>query len=478
MGFYGRWPRYVPVGERIEKAKKEIARRQKKGETISPVVIEGRVIARSFWGRSWCENLQRYSDYSNRLPRGSSYVRNGSVVDLKISKGTVNALVSGSRLYTVTIKVAPVPKAQWQSICQDCAGSVDSLVDLLQGRLSKGVMERVCQKRIGLFPQPSEIELDCSCPDWASMCKHVAAALYGVGARLDQQPELLFRLRGVDERELLASAEGPLQLTRKRTASARVLAEDDLSGLFGLDLDSEANPTAAPSRGSKAARKAAPARVGRPAKATTGKVGRPAKATPGKVGRPAKATPGKVGRPAKVTPGKVGRPAKAAPAKVGRPAKATPSKVGRPAKATPGKVGRPAKATPGKVGRPAKVTPASPPKAAPAKVGRPAKATPGKVGRPAKVTPASPPKAAPAKVGRPAKVTPGKVGRPAKATPGKVGRPAKATPGKVGRPAKAISVTTRQVDSTTGARARKKAPAGRKVAATKKTTTAKRSRKP
>ncbi len=431
MGFYGRWPRYVPVGERIEKAKKEIARRQKKGETISPVVIEGRVIARSFWGRSWCENLQRYSDYSNRLPRGSSYVRNGSVVDLKISKGTVSALVSGSRLYTVTIKVAPVPKAQWQSICQDCAGSVDSLVDLLQGRLSKGVMERVCQKRTGLFPQPSEIELDCSCPDWASMCKHVAAALYGVGARLDQQPELLFRLRGVDERELLASAEGPLQLTRKRTASARVLAEDDLSGLFGLDLDSEANPTAAPSRGSKAARKAAPARVGRPAKATTGKVGRPAKATPGKVGRPAKATPGKVGRPAKVTPGKVGRPAKAAPAK-----------------------------------------------AAPAKVGRPARATPGKVGRPAKVALASPPKAAPAKVGRPAKATPGKVGRPAKATPGKVGRPAKATPGKVGRPAKAISVTTRQVDSTTGARARKKAPAGRKAAATKKTTTAKRPRKP
>ena len=392
MGFYGRWPRYVPVSERVDKAKKEIARRQKKGETITPVIIEGRVIAKSFWGRSWCENLQRYSDYSNRLPRGSSYVRNGSVVDLKISKGTVSALVSGSRLYTVTIKVAPVPKAQWQSICQDCAGSVDSLVDLLQGRLSKGVMERVCQKRTGLFPQPSEIKLDCSCPDWASMCKHVAAALYGVGARLDKQPELLFRLRGVDERELLASAEGPLQLTRKSPASARVLAEDDLSGLFGLDLDSEIDPIAPPSRGSKTARKAAPA------------------------------------------------------------------PVGRPAKATPGKVGRPAKATTGKVGRPAKVTLASPPKAAPAKVGRPAKATTGKVGRPAKATP-------------------GKVGRPAKATPGKVGRPAKTTPGKVGRPAKAISVTTRQVDSTTGARARKKAPAGRKAASTKKTTAAKRPRK-
>ncbi|MFZ4629730.1 MAG: hypothetical protein ACOYNR_15500, partial [Blastocatellia bacterium] len=376
MGFYGRWPRYVPVGERIDKAKKEIARRQKKGETISPVVIEGRAIAKSFWGRSWCENLERYSDYSNRLPRGSRYVRNGSVVDLKISKGEVKALVSGSRLYTVTIKVAPVPKAQWQSICQDCAGSVDSLVDLLQGRLSKGVMERVCKKRTGLFPRPSEIELECTCPDWASMCKHVAAALYGVGARLDQQPELLFRLRGVDERELLASAEGPLRLTRKRPASARVLAEDDLSGLFGLDLDSEANPTAPSSRGSKSARKAT-ATSARKATATT--------------------------RPA--VPAKRGRPAKVATATT---PPATPAKRGRPAKAATATT---PPATPAKRGRPAKAATATTPPAAPAKRGRPAKvatattppATPAKRGRPAKAATATTPPATPAKRGRPAK---------------------------------------------------------------------------
>ncbi|MFZ4983869.1 MAG: hypothetical protein ACOYLF_00270, partial [Blastocatellia bacterium] len=238
MGRYGGWPSYVPVGERIARAKKEIERRRKAGKPISPVIIEGRIIAKSFWGRAWCDNLESYSDYANRLPRGSSYVRNGSVIDLQISPGKVTATVCGSSLYTVTISINPVNQAQWQSICRDCAGSIDSLVDLLQGRLSKGVMERVCQRKTGLFPQPSEIDLSCSCPDWASMCKHVAASLYGVGARLDQQPELLFRLRGVDETELLASADSPTTLTKKKTQSDRILAGEDLADIFGLEIDS------------------------------------------------------------------------------------------------------------------------------------------------------------------------------------------------------------------------------------------------
>jgi len=67
-------------------------------------------------------------------------------------------------------------------------------------------MDRVCREGDGLFPSPAEIKLSCSCPDWADMCKHVASALYGVGARLDQKPQLLFVLRGVDENELIAGA--------------------------------------------------------------------------------------------------------------------------------------------------------------------------------------------------------------------------------------------------------------------------------
>ena len=208
---------------------REMEKLKKKGHPVSPVVIEGRTIAKTFWGKAWCENLERYSDFANRLPRGRTYVRNGSVVDLQIAPGEVKALVSGSEIYKVAVKVAPVPKARWKSICKDCAGAIDSLVELLQGRFSKGVMERICRQKTGLFPSPAEIELSCSCPDWAAMCKHVAAVLYGIGARLDQQPELLFRLRKVDEKELIAKAGKALPLAKRAPAADKVLGGEDLS---------------------------------------------------------------------------------------------------------------------------------------------------------------------------------------------------------------------------------------------------------
>ena len=237
---YYQWRPYVSVAERRRKAEREMQRLRKKGHPVAPIVIDGRVIARTFWGKAWCDNLERYSDYSNRLPRGRTYVRNGSVVDLQIAPGEVNALVSGSEIYRVAVKVSAVPKARWTSICADCAGVIDSLVELLQGRFSKGVMERICQQRIGLFPAPAEIQFSCSCPDWASMCKHVAAVLYGSGARLDEQPELLFTLRKVDGKDLIAKAGKGLPLSKKGPAKDRVLAADDLSALFGLEMGTPA----------------------------------------------------------------------------------------------------------------------------------------------------------------------------------------------------------------------------------------------
>jgi len=230
------WRPYVPVSERRRKAEREMRRLQKKGHPVSPVVIEGRTIAHTFWGKSWCDNLERYSDFSNRLPRGRTYVRNGSVVDLQVAPGNVAALVSGSELYKVAVKVAPVPKARWSSVCHDCAGAIDSLVELLQGRFSKGVMERICQQRTGLFPCPDEIAFSCSCPDWASMCKHVAAVLYGIGRRLDEKPELLFKLRMVDENDLIAKAGSGLPLSKTSPSADRVLAGQELSELFGLEM--------------------------------------------------------------------------------------------------------------------------------------------------------------------------------------------------------------------------------------------------
>jgi uncharacterized Zn finger protein len=230
------WVPYVPVAERRRKALKKMEGLRKKGRVISPVTIEGRTIVKTFWGKAWCDNLESYSDYENRLPRGRTYVRNGSVLDLQVAPGQIKALVNGSNIYTVEVKVHPVAQPRWQSICVDCAGSIDSLVELLQGRLSKGVMERICQQQTGLFPSPKEIELSCSCPDWAEMCKHVAAVLYGIGARLDEQPELLFRLREVDEKELIANAGKSLPRAKKSPAGAKILGKEDLSKLFGLDM--------------------------------------------------------------------------------------------------------------------------------------------------------------------------------------------------------------------------------------------------
>ena len=231
------WRPYVSAAERRRRALREMGDLRKKGHPLSPVVVAGRAIVKTFWGKAWCDNLERYSDFQNRLPRGRTYVRNGSVIDLQVASGEIKALVSGSDIYRVTLKVTPVTKARWRSICTDCAGAIDSLVELLQGRFSRSVMERICQQKTGLFPSPNEIELSCSCPDWAQMCKHVAAVLYGVGARLDERPELLFRLHELDERELIAEAGNELPLSKKRPAATKLLNDsEDLSALFGLDM--------------------------------------------------------------------------------------------------------------------------------------------------------------------------------------------------------------------------------------------------
>jgi uncharacterized Zn finger protein len=232
---YRFWKPYVPVAVRRAQAKKT-------GKEMSPVVVEGRAIARTFWGKAWCDNLEAYSDYENRLPRGRSYVRNGSVVDLAIKRGKVRALVMGSHLYTIDIAILPLPGKRWASLAKECTGSIASLVELLQGKFSKAVMERICQPRTGLFPSPKEIRLDCSCPDWASMCKHVAATLYGIGARLDDRPELLFTLRQVDANDLVTQAAEFSGKTSKGSGQSHVLADDRLEDVFGLDMVSVERP--------------------------------------------------------------------------------------------------------------------------------------------------------------------------------------------------------------------------------------------
>jgi uncharacterized Zn finger protein len=242
---YGGWPPYVSVAELRRNAARKLDALKKKGKVCQPVTIEGRTIARTFWGKNWCKNLESYSDYANRLPRGRSYARNGSVIDLQVAAGKIDALVVGSEVYKISIGVHSLGQNIWQDILKECAGKVASLVELLQGRLSNAVMEVVTRRGSGLFPSPKQIDFRCSCPDSAFMCKHVAAVLYGIGARLDAQPELLFQLRDVDPQELIrqtaivigADATGALDENQR-------LETTDLSTLFGIDMDERSATTA------------------------------------------------------------------------------------------------------------------------------------------------------------------------------------------------------------------------------------------
>ena len=228
--WYG-FPPYVSVQEKRDKAEKMLAKLRKKGMQPQPVETFTGVLAKTFWGKSWCVNLEKYADYANRLPRGRDYVRHGCVCHLEIAEGEVNAKILGNSLYNVKVSISPLSVERWQVICSKCSGHVGTLIDLLHGKLSNMIMAILCDPAAGLFPSPSEIRFSCSCPDSASMCKHVAAALYGVGRRLDAAPEQLFILRGVD-------AAGLLQPTLEITPPPMkgTLKVEDMGTLFGIDL--------------------------------------------------------------------------------------------------------------------------------------------------------------------------------------------------------------------------------------------------
>ncbi|MGO9463945.1 MAG: SWIM zinc finger family protein [Isosphaeraceae bacterium] len=248
MGWYNDYgfKPYVPVAQRRREAQREVEKRRKKGLNVQPIVIDGRLITKTFWGKAWCENLESYSDFENRLPRGRTYVRNGSVVHLEIQPGKISALVSGSELYSVEITISSLPDPHWKCVKGECAGQIGSLVELLQGRLSKSVMDVVTRHGSGLFPKPAEIKMKCSCPDWAGMCKHVAAVMYGVGARFDDKPELLFVLRQVDHLELIAGAvdSAPGADVRKGRGK-RTIAAGDLADVFGIEMAEAETPALA-----------------------------------------------------------------------------------------------------------------------------------------------------------------------------------------------------------------------------------------
>ena len=285
--WYGRFPRYVSVGEKRAKAARKLKQLLKKNPGIKPIVIEGSAIARTWWGKSWNVNLERYADYSNRIGRGRSYVRNGTVLDLEINSGEVKSLVQGtaSKPYSVVIKIKGISKDIWKDIKEACEGKLDSLSELLMGKFPKALGEIFMAEGKGLFPSPKEIDFSCSCPDWAYMCKHVAATLYGIGARLDEDPSLFFKLRKVKVGDLVTQTveDKTRKLLKKaKKKTSRVIDDSDLTSVFGIEMET---PTISKTVKLKAAAKKAAAKT--PAKAS---VKRRAATKPAAKAKPVKKT--------------------------------------------------------------------------------------------------------------------------------------------------------------------------------------------
>jgi len=272
MGYWGYAP-YVSVAEKKAKAARKLQQLKKKNPHMRPVLVQGYKLAKTWWGKSWNLNLERYADYAYRIERGRSYVRHGCVMDLRIEAGLVEALVQGtaSKPYSVSVEIQKISKDRWKAITRDCQGKLESLQELLEGKFPRALGEIFTAKGKGLFPSPREINFSCSCPDWASMCKHVAATLYGIGARLDENPSLFFELRGAEIDELVShvvTTKARKLLTKAKKKSGRVMDDSNLSEVFGIDLEEgidQKDPTAVGTVKNRAAKRQAQ----RPSKKTS-----------------------------------------------------------------------------------------------------------------------------------------------------------------------------------------------------------------
>jgi len=236
--------KYVTADEKKRKAQKKIEKLLKDGKNIKPVIITGRKLSTTWWGQAWSKNLESYSDYVSRLPRGRSYVRNNAVIDLQIKKGKVKAKVMGSRsrAYTVEIDIEKIPLGSLTEIQDRCKNQIESLQDLLAGNFPKDLGDIFTSPQVGLFPSPEEINFSCSCPDWAYMCKHVAAVLYGIGARFDENPKLFFELRQINIKSFIKEAvkkRAKKMLKNSKKKSSRTIKEDNLEELFNIDLSAK-----------------------------------------------------------------------------------------------------------------------------------------------------------------------------------------------------------------------------------------------
>lgn len=228
----------MSVEELRQSAERSAEKASKKGKELHPVIVQGRKLVESWWGQAWCHNLEQYADYDSRLERGKRYVRSRTVIDLVIQNGKISARVQGSRKtpYKVEIRISPLKEERCQEIIKQCGKRIENLEELINGNFPDE-LKQLFLGEFGLFPSQKEISFQCSCPDWALMCKHVAAVLYGVGVRFDENPFLFFTLRGIDiERFIDVTLENKVDamLAHVDVQSDRILHDDEIGNLFGL----------------------------------------------------------------------------------------------------------------------------------------------------------------------------------------------------------------------------------------------------
>lgn len=231
------FPVYKSIGALKAECQSFLKKYEKKHPDVQPIIIEGKKIATTWWVEAWNKNLERYSDYDNRLSRGRAYVRSGCVIDLKICEKEVIALVKGSSLYRVKVRIDPLSPSKTKTLSQKCTDKIENINALIAGNFPKEMSELFLNTKNGLFPSPREIHFACDCPDDAYMCKHVAAVLYGIGRRFDDNPLLFFKLRKININELIRNSISEKisgLISKFKQPSTRIIENSEICKLFGL----------------------------------------------------------------------------------------------------------------------------------------------------------------------------------------------------------------------------------------------------
>jgi uncharacterized Zn finger protein len=192
MGYGYSWGHYEPARPRpVKDGLKTKSQRGQIGET--------------WWSKRWIGVLESF-DMGARLSRGRSYARNGQVVSIDVQKGVVAAKVQGSqpKPYSIKIELKPLSEKDWDKVTDAMASQAVFAARLLAGEMPPNIEEAFGKANVSLFPtSEKDLITDCSCPDWANPCKHIAAVYYLLAERFDEDPFLIFKLRGRTREEII-----------------------------------------------------------------------------------------------------------------------------------------------------------------------------------------------------------------------------------------------------------------------------------